>query len=300
MNESSLARSSVTREDRDATLMETMSKQDMERVARFIDEQVGIQLPLSKKTLVEGRLRKRMQVKGFVSFSEYLDYTLDKFEGQEERFQLIDVITTNKTNFFREPKHFEYLIDTVLPERLEMIYGNESRDGLRPLQVWSAGCSTGEEAYTLAMVLNEAKESNLRFHFQITATDISHSCLKQAMRGVYPEIKIEPIREALRKKYLLRSRNPRDRMVKIGPELRNMIRFDICNLMDRTFSVKESMDVIFCRNVMIYFNEKTKNELVNKFEKQLLPGGYLFVGHSESLSGLDTKLKQVAPMVYKK
>ncbi len=271
-----------------------MSEKDMKRVAEFIDMQAGIQLPMSKQALVEGRLRKRMEKLGFNEFRAYLNYALESTEGEKERLQLVDVITTNKTDFFREPQHFDYLINSVLPEKLK----NISNGSMKTLNVWSAGCSTGEEAYTLSMVLAQAQENNKNFKYSILATDISHTCLRVGSQGIYTKKQIAPVSTVLRKKYLLKSRNPDEPFVQMGPEIRTPIRFDKCNLMDRTFSIEQKMDVIFCRNVMIYFNNETKHALVNKFENQLMPGGYLFVGHAESLSGMQTNMKQVSPMVY--
>lgn len=275
--------------------LHSMSKEEMKRVADFIGSQVGIQLPMRKQTLVEGRLRKRIDRLGFDSFTSYLDFVLNQEEGTKERMELIDVITTNKTNFFREPAHFEYLTDMAIPVRIK-----DKAAQAEKIAIWSAGCSTGEEAYTLSMVLSEAQEKRQDFKFEILATDISHSCLRTAGQGVYAQKNIDPVALDLRRKYLLKSRNPADTRIQMGPEIRNHIRFDICNLMDKNFSVTQKMDIIFCRNVMIYFNNEIKHALVNKFERQLQPGGYLFVGHSESLSGMKTQMIQVAPMVYRK
>ncbi len=274
--------------------LKKMSDADMKRVAEYIDHQVGIQLPASKRTLVEGRLRKRMETLGYDNFSAYLDFVLDSAAGVDERMQLIDVMTTNKTSFFREDKHFSYLAEDALIDRLN------SRNEQGDLNIWSAGCSTGQEAYTLAMVLLEAKDRQPGFSFRILATDISKTCLQTGSRGIYSEDKVDDVPLELRKKYFLRSRNPKDALVQMGPMLRDRIRFETCNLMSRSFQIEQKMDFIFCRNVMIYFNNPTKEELVRKFEEQLYPGGYLFVGHSESLSGMKTNLTQVAPMVYQK
>lgn len=280
--------------DADCIQLKKMSTKDMDRLAIHIDKHVGIQLPASKRTLVEGRLRKRMAKLGLDSFTEYLDFVLDSTDGHAERKLLIDVMTTNKTSFFREDKHFSYLIEKALPER------EVTRKQSGNYHIWSAGCSTGQEAYTLAMVLLEATQNHTRVLFDILATDISVTCLETGSRGIYPERLIEDIPLALKKKYILRSRDSTSDVVQMAPELRKKIRFASCNLMDSSFRLEQKMDFIFCRNVMIYFNNEAKEELVRKFEKQLYPGGYLFVGHSESLSGMKTDLTQVAPMVYRK
>lgn len=275
---------------------ESLSDKDMERIAKYVGDHAGIQLPLSKKTLVEGRLRRRMRKLGFNSFKVYIDYVFDTRDGADEGLHLIDVLTTNKTDFFREPEHFEYLVNTAM-EQLER---KRIQDGRTDLKIWSAGCSSGEEPYTLSIVLNEAMSRYPGMRFDILATDISHTCLQTAQRGVYTERQIEPIAMELRKKYLLRSRRRDDELVQMGPELRGRVTFQKLNLMDDKFALPHKMDVIFCRNVMIYFNNEIREALVGKYERQLHDGGYLFVGHSESLNGIDTTLQQVAPMVYKK
>lgn len=275
---------------------DTLSDREMQRVAAFINKNVGIQLPESKRALVEGRLRRRLRDCEFANFKSYLDFVLESPDGESERLRMIDVLTTNKTDFFREPEHFDYLVNTALVE-LEAMRKTESRQDLK---LWSAGCSTGEEAYTLSIVMNEAMPNFPGMRFNITATDISHTCLQAGSRGVYTEAQIEPLSMELRKKYLLRSKDSAERVVRMGPDLRNRIVFQQLNLMDDYFSFPHLMDVIFCRNVMIYFNNDIREQLVNKFERQLINGGYLFVGHSESLNGINCDLEQVAPMVYRK
>ncbi len=275
---------------------ESLQESQLKRVADFIGNEVGIQLPMSKQKLVEGRLRRRLKILGYSDFKNYLDYTLESPDGELEKLQLIDVITTNKTNFYRESDHFDYLSSDAVAE-LEKIKKNESR---RELNFWSAGCSTGEEPYTLSIVLNEIAAKNKDLKFNILATDISHSCLSKASRGIYTSRQIDVIPMELRKKYLLRSRNANEDLVQMGNKLRCSIKFKMINLMDKQFNISQKMDAIFCRNVMIYFDNDFREELVGRFERQLINGGYLFVGHSEPLSGIKTTLKQVAPMVYRK
>lgn len=273
-----------------------LKDRELKRVARFIENEVGIQLPASKHTLVEGRLRKRMRKLGFSDFKTYLDHTLDSPEGDHEKLHMIDVITTNKTSFFRESEHFDYLANHALP----VMEQNRKRDGRRGLDLWSAGCSTGEEPYTLSMVLHETASVLTGLNFNILATDISPNCLQIARNAIYTERQITSVPLPLRQKYFLKSRNSDDELVQMGPQLRSSISFDRLNLMDKDYRLKNKMDAIFCRNVMIYFNNQIREELVARFEEQLVPGGYLFVGHSESLNGINTELKQVAPMVYKR
>ncbi len=279
---------------RSQQLLLTLNERELKRVSDFIGSEVGIQLPATKKTLVESRLSKRLRILGFDDFKAYLDHVLESAEGALEKLQLIDVLTTNKTSFYREPDHFEYLVKHAIPD-LE-----KNKGGRRELNIWTAGCSTGEEAYTLSIELNEIDLSKNKILFNILATDISHSCLSKASRGIYTERQAESIPVELRKKYLLRSRNADKALVQMGPEIRHHISFKSLNLMNSRFDLAHKMDVIFCRNVMIYFNNQLREKLVSRFENQLIKGGYLFVGHSESLNGIETTLNQVAPMVYQK
>ncbi|MCP4392154.1 MAG: chemotaxis protein CheR [Gammaproteobacteria bacterium] len=275
---------------------DSLQRAELLRVIDFIDKEVGIQLSASKHTLVEGRLQRRLHQLGYKSYKAYLAFVLDTPGGKHERLHLIDALTTNKTDFFREPIHFQYLVDQALTELMQ----HQKSDGRRELHIWSAGCSSGEEAYTLAIVLNEALEQSVGIRFSILATDISASSLATAKSAIYPEQRIQPVPLSIRKKYFLRSSNPAEALVQMGPKLRDRVRFASLNLMNRNFNLTEKMDVIFCRNVLIYFNTETREKLIQRFEKQLVPGGYLFVGHSESLNGLDTNMKPVSPMVYRK
>ena len=272
-----------------------LSEHELKRVSDFIGNEVGIQLPMAKRTLVESRLSKRLRVLGFNDFKSYLDHTLESADGALEKLQLIDVLTTNKTSFYREPDHFDYLVNHAVPAIVKK-NGNSRQE----IKVWCAGCSTGEESYTLSIELNEMSTARDKLPFSILATDISHSCLSKASRGVYTERQAESIPLEFRKKYLLRSRNTDEALVQMGPQLRQRIQFKSLNLMDERFDAPKNMDVIFCRNVMIYFNNELREGLVERFESHLVKGGYLFVGHSESLNGIKTTLEQVAPMVYQK
>jgi chemotaxis protein methyltransferase CheR len=273
-----------------------MSEEDFRRCSRFIQEEYGIKMPPAKKTLLECRLRKRIRALGMRSFEEYVEYAFRTGSGHDELIHMIDEVTTNKTDFFREPAHFQRLVESVVPELLRK-HGAGSR---RPLRVWSAGCSTGEEAYTLAMVLSEFREKHQDFAFQILATDVSTKALDVAGRAVYREERIDPVPEGLRRKYFMRSRERKRALVRVVPELREKVAVRRLNFMEEAFKVKDMMDVIFCRNVMIYFEKATQERLVNVFCEHLLPGGFLFVGHSETLHGMNISLIPTAPMVYRK
>ena len=273
-----------------------LSPRDFNRLSSFIYDHCGIKLPPVKRTMIESRLRKRLRALNMSRFSEYCDYILAERGGVEELVTMIDLVTTNKTDFFREPEHFTYLTETVLPEWCEATGPRRSL----PFNIWSAGCSTGEEPYTMAMVLSEFAAETSGFAFKIFATDISTRVLETARTAVYATERIAPVPMALRKKYLLRSRNPGTEVVRIVPELRQKVSFKQLNFMDRIFGWQEPLDVIFCRNVVIYFDRPTQERLVNKFCEHLKPDGYLFMGHSETLNGLNVPLISVYPTIYRR
>lgn len=272
-----------------------LSDKTFNRFSSFIYDEVGIKLPSAKKTMLEARLHKRLKVLGIVTFEEYADYVFSHEGRSEELINLIDVVTTNKTDFFREPVHFEYLVKNALPSLIE-----ERGSGFdSPLRIWSAGCSTGEEPYTMSMVLSEFAESQPGFKSSILATDISTVVLSKARNAIYAEDRVDTIPLQMKRKYLLKSKDANKPLVRITPELRSMIKFRRLNFMEE-FGLNEMMDIIFCRNVIIYFDKPTQERLLNRFCRQLVKGGYLFLGHSETLSGLDVPLKPVASTVYRK
>lgn len=273
-----------------------LSNDDFSRLSQFIYKQCGIKMPMTKKTMLEARLQKRLRGLGMRSFRDYCDYLFSPQGIQQELVQMIDLVTTNKTDFFREPDHFDYLQQRVLPEWVQKHGGGIGRR----LMVWSAGCSTGEEPYTLAMVLNEFAESCAGFKFQILGTDISTRVLEKARTAIYEEDRVEPVPMPMKRKYLLRSRDKGSGLVRIAPELREKVQFRRLNFMDSDFGIRESIDIIFCRNVIIYFDRPTQERLLNHFYSHMTPGGYIFMGHSETLNGLDVPLITVHPTIYKK
>jgi len=270
-----------------------MSDDEFERLRRFIYERLGISIPRSKKPMLQARLQKRLRYLNLNSFKEYCDY-LFKLEGIEAEFpELVDAVTTNTTEFFRESNHFDFLINSILPQWFKT-YGCE-----RTLLLWSAGCSTGEEPYSLAMVLQDFAEKNPGFNFFVLATDINTKVLQKAVKAIYPEESALKIPWSLKKKYLLRSKDRSKKMVRIAPEIRAKVRFRRLNFM-REFKLSEPVDIIFCRNVFIYFDRITQKRVILRFCTNLMRGGYLFLGHSESLAGMRLPLKQVVPSVYQK
>jgi len=265
-----------------------LSTASFARFARFITDELGIKMPESKFTLVQNRLLRRVRDLGMESVDQYGEYFFAS-SNEEEREHFINAITTNKTDFFREPQHFEYLRDVVLPAV------SNSR-----FKAWSAGCSSGEEPYTLAMVLSEYASGRPGFDFAILGTDISTKVLAHARGGIYEEAQILPVPPDLRRKYLLGSRNKNERLVRVTPELRRKISFHQLNFMDADYGIRDIFHVVFCRNVMIYFDRPTQEAVINKLCRNLAPGGYLFAGHSESLHGLDIPVRPVKASIYRK
>ena len=273
-----------------------LQDREFKMFSSFIQERTGIQLPPAKKTMLESRLQKRLKVLGIGSFPEYARYAFSPDANHAELTHMIDVVTTNKTDFFREPNHFEYLTTAVLPE----ISRRRGNNPAHPIRIWSAGCSTGEEPYTLAMVLADYTERNHGFRYSILASDICTNVLETARTAIYQEDRASGIAAETKKKYLLRSKDRKRHLIRICPQLRSQIEFRRINFMDPDFGLDTRFDIIFCRNVVIYFDKPTQEALINKFHHELNPGGFLFLGHSESLNGIDVKFNSVASTVYKK
>ena len=273
-----------------------LSERDHKRVAEYIEQTAGIQLPLSKRSLIEGRLRKRVRKTGYASLHDYIDDVLNSAADEPERLNLLDAITTNKTEFYREPGHFHFLREHILQELMPL----RDRGWKRPLRIWSAGCSSGEEPYTLAMEMLEIGKDRPEFRFEILATDISVSCLQTARQAIYAHHKIESIPMELRKRYLLRSRDKTQALVRMAPELRDKITFKTFNLLTDAYKFQPGFDMIFCRNVMIYFSNEDRIQVAHRFAHALEKDGLLFIGHSETLTDKGTTFRQVKPTVYRK
>ncbi len=275
--------------------VKAMSPQEFDRLSDFIIEHCGIKMPPAKKIMLESRLQKRLRTLGMTSFKEYCEYLFDTPEGDRELVHMIDAVTTNKTDFFREPVHFDFLAGTALPEFL----AESAAGGRKQFMVWSAGCSSGEEPYTLAIVLNEFAFQHPDFHYSILATDISTKVLDKAKAGIYDEHLVEDIPHALKQKYFLRSKDRAKRLVRVVPELRARVTFQRVNLMEEHLVVPERVDAIFCRNVIIYFERSTQYQLLSRLCRCLKPGGYLFLGHSETVHGFDLPLVRIASTIYR-
>ncbi|ANL35712.1 CheR family methyltransferase [Rhizobium phaseoli] len=269
-----------------------ISKRNFERLARFIYDYSGIKMPPTKLTMLEGRLRRRLRATNHATFGDYCDFLFNQDGLAQETIYLIDVVTTNKTDFFREAKHFDYMQSVALPA----IAGS----GVRTIRTWSSACSTGAEPYTMAMVLAEFAEGRNDVSYSVLATDLSTDVLQTARRGIYPEDLIAPVPRDLQRKYVLTAKQPDRREVRITPKLRSRIGFARMNLMDEKYPIGEPMHVIFCRNVLIYFDKQTQAGVLNRLCDCLAKGGYMFIGHSESITGFDLPLKQVSNTVFQR
>jgi chemotaxis protein methyltransferase CheR len=269
-----------------------MSRRNFAKLSSYIYDYSGIKMPESKKTMLEGRLRRRLRATGTRTLDEYCDRVFSGDGLANEGLHLINAVTTNKTDFFREPAHFDYLTGKILPEF--------SARGVRTVRAWSAACSTGPEPYTIAMVLDDYADTNGGPSYGILATDLDTEVLASARAGIYPAELVEPVSAALQRKYVMTSRDPARRDIRMAPALRSAIGFARLNLMDDRYPVGDPMHLIFCRNVLIYFDKPTQRKVVSQLVENLEPGGYLFLGHSESITGLDLPLVQVANTVFQR
>lgn len=273
-----------------------LSDREFRHLATFIHESLGIKMPPSKRIMLEARLASRVRALGMHSFDEYCSHVFDSKHGTGELAELVDAVTTNKTEFFREREHFEWLTSHVLRELTKR---DPELGRARPLRVWSAGCSSGEEPYTLSMVLTDYVANNHDLDFEITATDVSSGTLKAARKAVYREGHIASIPRAMRRRYLLRSKDRSRDLVRVAPLIRQHVRFVRLNLLE-PFEFETPFDAVFCRNVLIYFDRETQAEVLGRVCAMIAEGGCLFVGHSETLHGLQLPLHQLAPSVYAK
>ncbi len=275
-------------------LDDRLSKRNFEALSKFIYSYSGIKMPLNKTTMLEGRLRRRLRVTGIATFDSYCDYLFNQGGIEREAIYLIDVVTTNKTDFFREPKHFDYMRDVALGDILRQF-------SERRLRIWSSACSTGAEPYTLAMVMSDFVQSQApdRDYF-ILATDLSTDVLQKAQKGIYSSDIMAPVPPDMMRKYVMRATNTHRHEMRVAPTLRQKVGFARMNLMDAKYPVGDPMHIIFCRNVLIYFDKQTQSQVLTRLCNNLLPGGYLFIGHSETVTGFDLPIRQVANTIFKR
>lgn len=266
-----------------------LSEKQFRKISRLAYEMCGIKLGHGKEGLVKSRLSKRLRLLGLGNFDSYLAYLENDTSGKE-LVTLIDSLTTNKTSFFREEQHFEFLRSQILPHY---------RDGRQRMRLWSAGCSSGEEPYSIAMLLREEWPGIDQCDVRILATDISTRVLDLATKATYEEDTVREIHPQLLKKHFSCVRETPTRAYQVSDSVRKLVRLARLNLM-KPWPMRGPFHVIFCRNVMIYFDKETQQGLIRRFWELLAPGGYLLVGHSESLTAASYRFKYVRPATYLK
>ena len=271
----------------------SLGDKDFHRLSTFIISNYGIKLPPSKKTLVQCRLQKRLKAYNMISFGDYIDFLFSSAGREKELSNMINEISTNKTDFFREPIHFDFLSQTGLNEYL-------SKTGKRRISVWSAGCSSGEEPYTIAVILKEYARLEHYIDFTITATDISTKVLQEGMQGIYHEKKISEIPYSIKKEYFQKGKNSFKQQVRVNSDIRKTVNFQHFNLLSSDYTHFGMFDIIFCRNVLIYFERAIQYRIINKLCNQLNSGGYLFLGHSDTTMGFTLPLKTIQPSIFNK
>jgi chemotaxis protein methyltransferase CheR len=255
-----------------------------------IFKESGINLTERKKALMQSRLIKRLRVLNLENYKKYYNYLINNYD--EEIVNLINCITTNKTDFFREPKHFDFLRETVLPEF-------EKRKGEK-LRIWSAGCSTGEEPYSIAMTIADYYKTRRIPDIKILATDIDTEVLNKAVSGIYKEENVDDLEPETLKKYFLKGRGSKEGLYIVKDQIKNMISFRRLNLLASSYPMRKLFDLVFCRNVIIYFDRKTRDEVIDRFYNYLSDSGYFFAGHSETLSNFTGKYYLIGNTIYKK
>ncbi|BBP45568.1 chemotaxis protein methyltransferase [Thiosulfatimonas sediminis] len=262
---------------------------DFVHIKRIVYDYAGIDLNDSKKNLVYNRLAKRIRFLEQESFKEYIDYV--EQQGEQEFVHLINAITTNLTFFFRENHHFEYLAETVIPS---LVKKNQAS---RKIRIWSAGCSTGEEPYSIAIVLKENVPAG--WDAKVIATDLDSNVVATGQEGVYKIDRLKGMSDARKKRWFMKGTGAREGYAKVKPELQELIQFGQLNLMS-DWPIKDSIDVIFCRNVVIYFDKPTQSRLFDRYANLLQPDGHLFVGHSESLYNVCDRFELLGKTIYRK
>ena len=264
------------------------------RFQNLIYQESGIWLGEHKHALLTGRLAKRLRLLGLHSMLEYFQLVTQP-DQQHERAVMIDCITTNQTHFFREPRHFDFLAQHVFSH-----WHREAAQGARPqrVRVWSAGCSTGEEPYSVAMLLMKHFPADQGWEVEVLATDICTRVLEKAREAVYPLEKAKEIPPEFLRAYMLKGRGDQKGMMKVNPDLHRLVRFARVNLHADSYPIVGTFDLIFCRNVLIYFNQKSKEKVIGGILRHLNPTGLLIVGHSEHLGTVSPRLKTVAPTMY--
>jgi len=267
-----------------------LSDSDFNKLREIVYKEAGIKLSDVKKVLVQSRLLKRLRELKIVSFSDYYDYLIANYET--EKINFINLITTNKTDFFREKDHFEFMKDVILPDI--------ERKNLSELRIWSAGCSSGEEPYTIAMVIKEYFKNKKSPEILILATDIDTQVLEKAKSGLYSEEHISPVEEKYIKSYFFKEVINGEIYYRIRESLKECVYFRRLNLLQEQYPMKRQFDIIFCRNVIIYFDRDSQRKLFDKFYNYLKDDGYLLIGHSENITNVTDKFILHGRTIYRK
>ena len=275
-----------------ASRIRPLTAREFGRFQALIYREAGIRLAMGKEALLVGRLSRRLRTLGIDSFGAYCDVVE---RDVVERTRMLEAVCTHETHFFREPKHFELLERTVLPE-----WRRRADAGLRGrrVRVWSAAASSGEEPFTLGMILHHHLPAAEGWEVEIVATDLSEAVLERARSALYPVEKAREIPAPYLKKYMLRGTRTQEGRMKVGPEVLGMVRFGRVNLNDATYPVPGRFDLVFCRNVLIYFDRQSRTGVVERLLDRLEPDGLFFLGHAESLNGVTGRVRTVAPTVY--
>lgn len=267
------------------------------RIGNLITERYGIKMPPEKKIMFQSRLQKRLRELQLSSFDEYAKMLLYHDPQAKELTLLADYISTNKTDFFRENDHFQFLYDQVIPDFMNRRLGEPFPE----IRIWSAGCSNGQEAYSIAITLSEyMRQKKVIMQYSILASDISARMLKTAAEAIYPIASTDEIPNDIKHRYFLKSKDEKNPKVRIIKDLREKVKPAYLNLMDQDYGLSNTFDVIFLRNTLIYFSPEVQQHVLLKVLRQLKPGGHLFIGHSESIINMSLSLQSVAPSVYMK
>ena len=272
----------------------TVSPDLFRKFQKLVYSETGIWLGNSKTALLCGRLYRRLVTLGVPSLERYYE-CVSTHDGLEERARMIDAITTNETRFFREPRQFDFLVEQVFPQ-----WQADADRGVRPkrVRIWSAGCSSGEEPYSLAMLLEKYLPSDKGWDARVLATDISNRVLEKARNGVYDSERASDIPKDLRLRFMLQGFNDRQGQMKVQVGVQQMVEFRRLNLSQEPYPVEGPFDAILCRNVLIYFDAASKQKVVTNLVRHLAAGGFLFVGHAENLTSLSAQLRSVEPTIY--
>jgi len=273
-----------------------LSDEEFQRLKEVIRKELGIKMPETKKVMLESRLQKRLRTLGMGSFTEYLDYVLDTNRSNGELTHMIDTVTTNKTDFFREEDHFTYMYEHILPDLTNRYRYTASN----PCRVWSAGCSTGEEAYTIAMVFEDYRKSIGHIEYEITATDVSQKVVRECDKGIYRSDRINFMNLEYKKRYFLKSKDNTSNLVRVKPFLRERVQCFPLNLKMTNKDFYQRFDIVFCRNVLIYFEKQMQDKILSNIFDSVKPEGYVILGHSEPLLQAGFPVKTMASTIYQK